>query len=1034
MKKIVKRIMKYKWLIILLWVVMSLALFKHMPDMAKLTLEKGQPNIPSNYSIKIAQKYSTEFNNYSKDSQTSSFVIVFNNKNKLSGNQLNSIKSGLKKLESDKSKLGIKQVETPFDSKDLEKQMVSEDKTTVMASVSINNKGKSQEEIKTEVSSELKGVSVKYYLTGSDFINDANIKTNAEGVKKTEIFTGIIIFVILLIVFRSLITPVVSIITILLTYMTSLGVVTQLVDKFNFPFATTTQTFLILILFGIGTDYNILLLTRFKEELINNPVNTAIKNTYKSAGKTVLYCTFTILIGFGILVLAKFSIFRAASAVAIAVIILVLELFTLLPCFMLILGKNIFWPNQKSIEHKESLLWKKLTTAATSHPLVAVILTLALTLPFIFTYNGNLSYDMLGEINPSYDAVKATNILSDKFGKGVVSPVTIYIKSNKAMNNNDNLASIDKLTQGIENVSGVSKVYSVTRPKSEKLEQLYIDNQTSSVVSGLDKANGGLVDVSKGLTDANSKISNNMDLSKVDDMVKGSNEVTTGLSSINDALYKIKTGIDSGATGTQKLNDGIIQLKGSLVAINGSTSQITESSVSLSKAYVQLGTNYKNVEQQLGVLLLSQNKISGYSNALATKYPEIKSDPAFNALNGTVAANSKALNDLQNGIATLNNNFSTANDSFAKVNNGLQKITSGMKQIESGFDSLQSGTNAIVNGLNQGSKGQSAVIENTKKLTTAMVQINEGQKNMKDGLEKVGDNTSDLKTGLEKSTSGLNDVSSGIKTANGYLKNMSNTSSSKVFYIPNDTINSGDFNKSTDSYMSSDYKITKIVVNLSVDPYSEQAINTIGSINTCIDNNLKNNTLNNATFGIDGTSSTNKDLKAVSSGDLSRTKVLMLIGIGLFLIFITKSLSTALSIIGSLLLANYTSIAITGYIFKNILHRGDLAWAVPFFVFIMIIALGVDYSIFFIMKFNENKESDLQSALIKSSASIGGIIISAAFILSGTFAALYPANVPTLIEIATGVIIGLLLLTFILIPIFLPGTMCLIKKLKNHLL
>ena len=62
-----------------------------------------------------------------------------------------------------------------------------------------------------------------------------------------------------------------------------------LADKFNFPLSNYTQIFMICIMFGIGTDYSILLLNRFKEELANgNNRLDSVKTTFKTAGKTVL--------------------------------------------------------------------------------------------------------------------------------------------------------------------------------------------------------------------------------------------------------------------------------------------------------------------------------------------------------------------------------------------------------------------------------------------------------------------------------------------------------------------------------------------------------------------------------------------------------------------------------------------------------------------------------------------------------------------------------------------------------------------------
>ena len=119
-------------------------------------------------------------------------------------------------------------------------------------------------------------------------------------------------------------------------------------------------------------------------------------------------------------------------------------------------------------------------------------------------------------------------------------------------------------------------------------------------------------------------------------------------------------------------------------------------------------------------------------------------------------------------------------------------------------------------------------------------------------------------------------------------------------------------------------------------------------------------------------------------------------------------------------------------IFDKLLHRGDLSWSVPFFTFIMIVALGVDYSIFLITRFNEYKDLDPRAAIIKAATNIGGVIISAAVILSGTFAALYPANMTTQIELATAVIIGLFLLSVVFLPIFMPALISLGRKFEER--
>lgn len=845
-------------LILIVWIGVSVSLFKLMPDIGNLLLDKGQPNIPDSYSLKIAGKLNKEFNNYSADSKVMSFVIVFNDSQALSAEQMESIHTAVENLKNADAELGVKKVTNHFDTPDLASQVVSQDESTVLVSVSLDKMGRSLDEIATGVNKELTGVTATHYLTGTDFILDANVKTDMDAVHKTEMFTGLIIFAILLLVFRSPITPLVSLITILLTYLTSLGVVTQLVDRFNFPFSVATQSFLILVLFGIGTDYGLLLLTRFKAELAHNAVDVAIKNTYKSAGKTVLFSSLTVLIGFGVLWFAKFSIFKAGAAVAIGVGFLIISLFTLLKCFMVLLGKKMFWPVNKKLDHKDSKVWGGLTKAATGHPFIAVVLILALASPILFFQNSPLSYNMLKDISPDFESMKAISIIADKYGEGIISPVTIYLKSDAAMNNNDALGSLDKITDNLRNVEGVANVYSVTQPKGAKIEQLYLKDQIGTVVSGLGDAKAGIGQLIDGLSGANKKIKNSFNFSDIGSLIN-----------INE-MIGVKTGI-------------------------------------------------KSLDDQLAVI--------------------------------------------------------------------------------------------------------------TDLIATAVMDL--VQKNMQGTLDEIDGSVKQLEDGLNQAVDGLNQISAGIDRANAYLASLPNSSNGQLFYIPADQIMQGEFKQSIDNYMSGDQKIAKVLVLLSIDPYSAQAMQTVDNIELNLQDSLKGGSLTGVTFGIDGISSMNRDLQTISMGDLNRSIMIMLIGIGIVLLFLSKSFFKALSIIGALLIANYSAITVTALLFKDVLHIGDLSWTVPFFTSIMIIALGVDYSIFFLMRLDENRKLNTRSALIKASAGVGGVIISAALILSGTFAALYPAKVPMLVELATAVIIGLFLLAFVLLPIFLPAAFLVIEKLEN---
>jgi RND superfamily putative drug exporter len=95
----------------------------------------------------------------------------------------------------------------------------------------------------------------------------------------------------------------------------------------------------------------------------------------------------------------------------------------------------------------------------------------------------------------------------------------------------------------------------------------------------------------------------------------------------------------------------------------------------------------------------------------------------------------------------------------------------------------------------------------------------------------------------------------------------------------------------------------------------------------------------------------------------------------------------------------------------------------------MLVALGVDYSIFLMVRYRDNalEGGTMTQRIAKAATVIGAVVISAAVILSGTFAAMIPSGITTLIQVALAVIIGLILLVFLL-PLVMSSVISLTDK------
>lgn len=95
---------------------------------------------------------------------------------------------------------------------------------------------------------------VKTVVTGSDVLNDDFASVTEKGITKTEIIAEFYFYFVLIIVFRSHIVPLVTLSTVAISFLTTLNNYLTLAEQVNFPITHYSTVFLVVVLFGIGTD------------------------------------------------------------------------------------------------------------------------------------------------------------------------------------------------------------------------------------------------------------------------------------------------------------------------------------------------------------------------------------------------------------------------------------------------------------------------------------------------------------------------------------------------------------------------------------------------------------------------------------------------------------------------------------------------------------------------------------------------------------------------------------------------------------
>lgn len=1024
-----KAIIKGKWFIILAWIAMAVGLFLAAPNIGDLVREKGALKIPDGYSSTLAGKILQEAQEQKGTDDTLSVALVFHNDKGLTKTNFSEAEKAVRELEKNKKELGITEILTHFDEETLKDQLVSDDGKTILVSIkhTWNNKY-NDKEMREKFYQTIEDVKVEHYFTGSWMVNEALMTSSQEGLKKTEGITVGFILIVLLLVFRSVVSPFIPLLTVGFSYIVSQSIVAFLVDKIDFPISSYTQIFLVAVLFGIGTDYCILLLSRFKEELsTNETVADAIISTYKNAGRTVFFSGITVMIGFAAIGFSEFQLYKSAAAVAVGVAVLLSALFTVVPFFMTILGYKTFWPSKRSAEHVENRLWGLAGKFSLTRPFLSLLLVAIICVPFLITHEGTLSFNSLEEVSDDVPAIKGFNVIAESFSPGEAMATQIVIKNDEKMDFTEYLELVEKISQDLEKVDLVDKVRSATRPVGKKIEDLYIANQAKTLREGLGEGKDGVDQISEGLNLAESELTASSP--KLDEATTGINSLVTGTSDLQSGLKEIQTnlavienGMRLGSLGSTTMIDKINEAKIGAEQLLKGHQQLLLGYQDVAKSLSDLNAGYQGIG--LGIAKLDDNlaeiDVEKDFPAIENNFSAIDQNPEYLKMKMIIIG----IKDPKTGVPFLKANMDVLNSGLASLTEGLNKanttygsILEKQAGISTGLQALMDGIAQQQAGLNQLADGQGTIVNRFPEVTSGVSDINTGQKQLLEGFGSLGNQLTELTDGLGQSVDGLEKISGGLVSAQDYVSGLSETN---AFHLPKEVLESKDFTQVLDTYFSPDRKVMTMDVIFKANPYSNKAMDQIDVIKSTVNQAVKDTKLENAQIAIGGMTSGNADLETMSNKDYTRTVIYMMIGISIILVFLFRSLIMPVYVIGSLILTYYTSISINEFIFMNMLGYSGISWAVPFFAFVILMALGVDYSIFLMDRFNEYRDLSISEAMHMAMKKMGTVIISAAIILGGTFAAMMPSGMLSLLQIAAIVLTGLMLYAFVVLPLFVP--------------
>lgn len=476
----------HRWLVIISWLIAATAVIATAPS---LTTTSDQAEfLPKEYESIQAQKIQADA---FPQGFSPSAIVVFTRED---GKPLQGADSArvakvgetLKGNKYDK----VEQVITapPSPRKKVQTVLVS------MADVKAGDKSQQHtvEDMRDDLGPLVKGTGLKTGITG-----DAATQLDAEEAAKRAdslIFLGTIGLIILLltVIFRSPTITILTIVGITLVSQVANGLIAISAKAFDLKADSSVSSLLIVVLFGVGTDYILFLMFRYRERLrVGEDPKTAMASAVGRVGEAIASAAGAVIVCFLALLLSSLSfLISMGPALAIAIAVTLLACLTLIPAIVSLMGTKVFWPSKAWRHEPRAARFGAMGRAVARRPGLFLgasgLLMAALAV-------GSIGYEPVfsseQKVDTSNESSVATFDMRKDLPAGSTNPSTVLMRSTEG----EKLEQ-KEMTAYLNSLKKVEGVGSVTR------SQLSKDGETAefSVVLTADPVGSKAMDIVRG--------------------------------------------------------------------------------------------------------------------------------------------------------------------------------------------------------------------------------------------------------------------------------------------------------------------------------------------------------------------------------------------------------------------------------------------------------------------------------------------------------------------------------------------------------
>src|SRR3712207_6382920 len=445
---------RFRWVILLVWAGLLVASAFFAPELSG-RLKGGGFEGSNSEAERVQDIMSEEFG-----LSPATLIVVFDGEGlSARGERFQSAEE--RALEGVREIPEVRSVTTYADTRDA--RLVSEDATKTYALIAFDASLDETRNLVDEVRTNVRSDTLETYVTGAPAVYQDLEEASNEDIKKAEKYAFPFALLILLLAFGTVVAAGVPVLIGGVSVLTTLAALYFVAGSYDMSvFVLTLSTMLGL---GLGIDYALFAVSRFREELESYPVSEAVPRMVATAGRSIFFSGTAVLIGPSGLLFFPFMFMRSIGVAGVVVVfVTVAAALTLLPATLGILGHrvNALAFRRRSFGSTRSWFWGRSAELVMRRPVIVLLavgaVLTALLHPVLHMKVGIPEASVLPD---SYESRTGDDILKEKFDYASLNPIQVLVATPGDPLGPESLAATEKLGERVRSTEGIESIDSI---------------------------------------------------------------------------------------------------------------------------------------------------------------------------------------------------------------------------------------------------------------------------------------------------------------------------------------------------------------------------------------------------------------------------------------------------------------------------------------------------------------------------------------------------------------------------------------------